>query len=541
MSLSNQRRRKGALRPQDGRSRQRRLWAADFAHCRRAILRGERPAPFLGRGPGPVRVAVVYPGPYSEGMASLALHVLMELFNAPPCEAERVFFFPAFTKPVRTLETGAALADAHVLAATLQFELQYPTLVRMLADSGIPPVARDRRAEHPVVVCGGPAVSANPAPLAAIADLVFVGELEARIGDIRGALRRAAAPSVSRDRLIAELSQVPGFISCAAWLAGSAEQICLQHVADTSAYVPRSVIVSAAAELSGRALVEVSRGCPHACKFCLARQLYLPYRPRQIAAVERALDELAGTATSVGYLSLSFSGHPCAEELVGAALDRGLGVSVSSLRADNLAANPALLRGLHLAGQQTITLAPEAATEALRLSLAKPLSTDVFLSAAEAIADAGFRHLKLYFMVGLPGEEDSDAGAVGELVAALRTVAPALAIAVSIAPFVPKAHTPFEHALFGPVRLVERRLRLARAAASRAGAEVDVDSPRLAWCQAILSRGGFELGRILTDARVLNEGAAALPVAMLDAGLDPDAYACHGSPDRPWRLISCRV
>lgn len=537
MSLPNERR-SGRSRSYGDRPRSRKL-AADFAHCRRGVLRDERAAPALCRGPGPIRVAVVYPGPYSEGMASLAVHVLVDLFNAAPCEAERAFFFPAFTRPVRTIETGSALADAHLVAATLQFELQYPVLVRMLADSGIPPLASERRAEHPVVVCGGPAVSANPAPLAAIADLVFLGELEARIADIREALADAAAPSISRDRVIAALSQVPGFLNCADWLAGRVGRAFLQHAADANAYVPRSLIVSEAAELSGRALIEVSRGCPHACKFCLARQLYFPHRPRDLAALDGVLNELAAFATAVGYIAPSFSDHPAAEELVHAALDRGLGVSVSSLRADSLAAQPGLLEALRLAGQQTITLAPEAATEDLRRSLAKPLTSEALLSAAEAIASAGFRNLKLYFMVGLPGEEDGDVEAVEELLAWMRSVAPALDITVSIAPFVPKAHTPFDHVPFGPVRLIERRVRLARAAAGRAGVSVDLESPRLALVQAILSRGGFELGPMLADARVQEQGASALPAAMLDAGLDPGTYACEGSPDRPWQVIAC--
>lgn len=538
MSLPNERR-SGRLRGHGRRPQSCKLAAADFAHCRRTILRGEQPMPSLRRGPGPVRVVVVYPGPYSEGMASLAIHVLLDLFNAAPCEAERAFFFPGFTKPVRTLETGSALADAHMLAATVQFELQYPALVKMLADSGIPPLAAERRGEHPVVVCGGPAVTANPAPLAAIADLVFLGELEARIADLREALADAAAPSISRDRLIAVLSQVPGVLNCGDWLAGRVGQASLQHVAAANAYVPRSLIMSEMAELSGRALVEVSRGCPHACKFCLARQLYFPPRPRDLAGVEHVLNEFAGLAKAVGYIAPSFSDHPAAEELVHAALDRGLSVSVSSLRADSLAARPSLLDALRLAGQQTITLAPEAATEALRLSLAKPLTTDALLSAAGAVAAAGFPSLKLYFMVGLPGEEDSDVTAIEELLATIRSVAPALEITASIAPFVPKAHTPFEHVPFGPMRLIERRIRLARQAAGRAGVRVDVESPRLATVQAILSRGGFDLGSILADARLQEEGASALPAAMFDADLDPETYATHGSPERPWQVISC--
>ncbi|MCX7597820.1 MAG: B12-binding domain-containing radical SAM protein [Armatimonadetes bacterium] len=540
MSLSDERRRSRS-RIHGGRPQSRKLAAADFAHCRRAVLREEQPLPSLRHGPGPIRVAIVYPGSYSEGMASLAVHVLLELFNAAPCEAQRAFFFPAFTKPVRTIETGAALADAHLLAATLQFELQYPTLVRMLADSGIPPLASERRAEHPVLVCGGPAVSANPAPLAAIADLVFLGELEARIADIREALATVAVSSASRDRLLAALSQVPGFLNCAEWLAGHVGQAFLQHVTDANAYVPHSVILSEAAELSGRALIEVSRGCPHACKFCLARQLYFPHRPRGLAAVVGVLNEFAGLAKTVGYIAPSFSDHPAAEELVHAALERGLTVSVSSLRADSLATRPSLLDALRLAGQQTITLAPEAATEAMRWSLAKPLPTDGLLSAVEAAGAAGFRSLKLYFMVGLPGEEDADVAAIGELIASIRAAAPALEMTVSIAPFVPKAHTALEQAPFGPMRLIERRVRLASRAASRAGARADVDSPRLAAVQAILSRGGFELGPILAGARLQQGGASALPAAMLDAGLDPENYACHGSPERPWQVITCLV
>jgi radical SAM superfamily enzyme YgiQ (UPF0313 family) len=492
--------------------------------------------PGLRGGPGPVRAAIVYPGPYEEGMASLSVHVLMDYFNRAPCEAERAFLSPEYTKPVRTLESGAALGDAHLLLATIPYEMQYPALAKMLADSGVPALARERGEEHPLVVVGGPAVTANAAPMAAIADLAYLGEIEARAGQVAEALTRSAEGP--REAMIEALAAVPGFVDCAAWMEGRLDKpLETQHVDDVNAYVPRSMIVAGAAELRGRALVEVSRGCPHWCRFCLARQLQHPFRPRSVEAVAEAMGEVATAAAEVGLIAADFLDHPQAAELVEAAAALGLQVSVSSLRADLAARRPRVLELLRAAGQRTITMAPEAGREALRAAIGKPLSDEALMTAARAAVEAGFPKLKLYFMIGLPGEEDDDAAAIGTLLGEVRAAAPEVEVSGSASCFVPKAGTAFEDETFAGEETLERRMKLARRRAAQAGVKLQGESPRLTMVQAVLARGGFELGEIIASEEVREGGAAALPAAMAKAGMDAAAYARKGNAEKAWKGV----
>ncbi len=506
----------------------------DFALLRRETMARETALPGLSGGPGPVRAVILYPGPYKEGMASLSVHVLLDLFNREPCEAERAFLFPEATQPVRTLESGSALGDTHVVLATVPFEMQYPALARMLEDSGVPALARERGEEHPVVIAGGPAVTANAAPVAAIADLAYLGEVEARAEDLRAALGRSTGKP--RAEIIAELSAVPGVVDCVAWREGRLKAPAeVQHVGDVNAYVPRSMIVAAAAELRGRALIEVSRGCPHWCRFCLARQLQHPFRLRSVEVVAEAMREVAVGAKEVGLIAADFLDHPQAAELVEAAMAIGLKVSVSSLRMDRAARKPRVLELLRAAGQRTITMAPEAAREPLRAAIGKPLSHKVFMTAIEAVVEAGFPRLKLYFMIGLPGEVDEDAEALGDLLGEVRVAAPEVDITASASCFVPKAGTVFDDQEFTDPATLQRRSKIVKRAAARVGVKLEGESPRLAMVQAILARGGFEIGELLASEEVREGGAAALPAAMARAGMDAEGYARVGSSERPWR------
>jgi radical SAM superfamily enzyme YgiQ (UPF0313 family) len=506
----------------------------DFALLRRETMAKEAPLPGSGGGPGPVRAVVLYPGPYKDGMASLSVHVLLDLFNREPCEAERAFLFPEATQPVRTLESGSALGDTHVILATVPFEMQFPTLTKMLEDSGVPALARERGEENPIVIAGGPAVTMNAAPVAAIADLVYVGEVEARADEIRAALGRSTGKP--RTEIIEEVAAVPGMVDCAAWMDGRLKHpIEVQHVGDVNAYVPRSMIVAGAAELRGRALIEVSRGCPHWCRFCLARQLQHPFRPRSVEVVAQAMREVAAGAKEVGLIAADFLDHPQAAELVEAATAIGLKVSVSSLRMDRAAKKPRVLELLRAAGQRTITMAPEAAREPLRTAIGKPISHEVFMAAIDAVVEAGFPRLKLYFMLGLPGEVDEDAEALGELLAEVRVAAPEVDISASASCFVPKAGTVFEDQEFADQATLQRRTKIVKRAAAKIGVKLETESPRLAMVQAILARGGFEMGELIASEEVRDGGPAALLAAMAKAGMDAEEYARVGSKERPWR------
>ncbi|MCD6351016.1 MAG: radical SAM protein, partial [Armatimonadetes bacterium] len=504
---------------------------------RRRVLAAERPTSSSHSGPGPVRAAVVYPGGYSEGMATLSVHRLLELFNCAPCKVERVFSFPRLSDLTRSIETASPLGDFDLLLVTVPFELQYFDLAAMLEAGGVPAAADERAEGDPVVLAGGPAPSGNPAPIAAMADLVFVGEIEAQADAIRQALRDAVADGGSRQAFLDALRSVPGMLDCAAWRAGKLEARVQRQWELGADSVAHTVIVAPEAELSGRGLIEVARGCPHACKFCLARQLYYPFRPGSVEAVGAAMEELAGVASAVGLVAPSFADHPQALQLVERAVALGLEVSVSSLRTDRLPRDARLLELLAQAGQRTITLAPEAGTESLRQGIAKPLAEERLEEAVRVIAGTGFARLKLYFMLGLPGETDDDVEAIAHLLARLRRLAPKLELAASVACFVPKGHTPFAGEVLPEEAVLRRRLRKLQALAGREGVDVDLPSLRSARLQALLSRGGLEIAGAVVAAGRGRRPGGAFERQLEEAGLGVREYWRRGSPEPGWTVV----
>ena len=510
-----------------------------FEALRQEILRTETTTAAVSAGGGRPRAVVLYPGPYEEGMASLSVHVLVELFSQAGWEIERAFDFPGFSGPVRTIETGTPIGDADVLLVTVPFELQILTLVRLLAASGIPPRADARPDGRPLVVCGGPAPTGNPLPWAAIADFVYLGELEAQHPRLAAALA-----AIVDDRTVHTDSTPPmaGLVNCRALRSGETSRPAARQASDdVDRFVPRSIYVVRGGPFGGRALVEVARGCPHGCRFCLARAIYAPHRPRSREAISRALAELAETgAADVGFIAPSFANHPQATELVHEARRLGLTVSAPSLRADAVARRPELLQALREGGQETLTIAPEAATERLRRHIGKPLRDDVLLDVAAMAAEIGFTQLKLYFMVGLPSEGPEDIAAFAGLFDRLAEAAAGpTKISLSVACFVPKPQTAFQNEEMLNVAELRRRLATVERSGRQAGIEVSAESPRLAWAQAAIARGDLRLGQALAEVALDGIGPTRLLAALERAGVNALQIATKGALDAPWTKVVC--
>jgi len=188
-------------------------------------------------------------------------------------------------------------------------------------------------------------------------------------------------------------------------------------------------------------------------------------------------------------------------------------------------------------GQRTITLAPEAGTQHLRDVIGKPLTDEQLLEAADLVARVGLPHLKLYFMIGLPGETDDDMAAIGDLLAAVRRRTPSLELSASVACFVPKSHTPCEGEALADEEAVRYRSDLLRRLSGKVGVAIDVDSPRAARAQAAIARGGLELGPLLPPLAHSRRPEAALLTAIKKTRQDAEDYVRSGAPDAPWTVI----
>jgi radical SAM superfamily enzyme YgiQ (UPF0313 family) len=472
-------------------------------------------------------------------MSSLAMHGLYRWFNALPGVAcERAFAWydrpEGADGPLLTLESSRPVAEAAALAFSVSFEMDYFHVIQMLWRAQVPERAEQREQGDPFVILGGPAVAANPEPLAPLADAIVIGEAEELLGPLVEILREGWAGA--RHQVLAELARLPGVYVPALY---SGQPVRRQVVADLDAWPTSSSVRTPRAEFGDMHLIEISRGCGRGCRFCLAGYWYRPRRERSIESIlAQAREGLASGLNKVGLVAAAVSDYQEIDPLVEALRALGAAISVSSLRVRPL--SEALLRALAESGSQSVTLAPEAGSERLRRVIRKDISEPDVLAAAEMAARYGFRSLKLYFMIGLPGETDEDIEELLRLTGAVRRLF-AREVVVNVTPFVPKGHTPFQHVALASEEVIEGRLARLRAGTAAIGAQLRAEAGEATRVQAILARGDRRLGEALLELR--RPVPTRFERALQRQGLDPEAYLGALPPEGPfpWDVVDDRI
>jgi radical SAM superfamily enzyme YgiQ (UPF0313 family) len=495
------------------------------------LLRDERGTVYKDWG-GRLPIALVFPNAYGLGMSSLALHTLYRLWNdREDVVCERVF--TDWTPPV-SLESGAPLDYFPVVAFSITYEMDYFHVVAQLRAAGIPPRAADRDETHPLLVAGGPAVSANPEPLALLLDAVVIGEVEPIFDRLTDALHLAPG---SRDAALQALSQLPGLYVPNIHPAGEVsnlQPIVRQWLHDLDSFPTHSVLWTPHTEFANMGLIEIARGCGRGCRFCLAGYAYRPPRQRSLENILAQARELLGYSDRLGLVSAAVSDHTDIDQLATELRRLGARISVSSLRVDPI--SEPLVRALAESGTQTLTIAPEAGSARLRHAIHKTQTEDDVLRAVELAARYNLAQIKLYFMLGLPGEEETDVQAIVDLAAACAERFPRQ-VTVNVTPFVPKAQTPFQRVAQTPARVVKRRLAYLERELRRRNIGFKSESPAWTEIQGALARGDRRVAEALLAVDRLTP--AAWRQALAQAGLSADELLAGreaGIP-LPWRSI----
>ena len=485
-----------------------------------------------------LRVALCYPNIYRVGMTGLPIKLLYHLMNVREDTACERFFVPTRDEPLLSLESRQPLKRFDVVAFSLQYEWDYANVVKILLDSGIPLKSAERKETHPLVIAGGPCVIENPLPLSPYIDLFVIGEAEE-------VLDRVLDSIIEQGRnCLEDLAGRRGVYVPA--LDERAERAWVRRLDEaphpTAQVVPLVDERSPYMTVFGRTIdVEATRGCGRGCRFCLVGHTYRPMRFRTLKKLEEILDEAKKYTPSkkLSLIGAALSDHPNLEDFCQYALDSGLKLSISSIRPE--AVTEELAKLLVKGGQRRVAMAPDAATERLRDVIHKGMDDQTIVEAAKILLDAGMRGLKLYFIVGLPGERLEDVDAIAELAKRIADLGYGVdSIHLSVNPLVPKPHTPFQWAPFPDLKYVKNCMRrLRRLLSGDRRIKIGGLNPRKAQIQALLSLGGTELAPVIEEASKLGGSLGAWRKAIRRHGVKLSEYLGPKplNSEFPWDII----
>lgn len=473
-----------------------------------------------------LRVALLYPAVYSAAVASLAYQNIYYMLNSLGyVYAERIVAksMAGREPPPRSIETNRPLKDFDLVIVPISYELDYVTLLRLLISAGIDTSSSERRRKHqPLIVIGGPVPSSNPVVAREISDLVLIGEAEPLIPRlVEEAYTKGAWNAFD------ELACLPGFLPASSMSCGRRVKRVWVRDLDKAYHTTMQFRVPGGGEPWGEAyMVEVSRGCLHMCRFCMEAHFLMPLRHRSKERILELVEEglRVNKVRRVAFYALSFFDHPNADELLEEVIESFKAeATIGSLRADQL--DEERLELVARAGQRHIAVAPETFSPRLCRVLGKCIALEKTKSISVEAWRRGLR-VKLYLMIGLPGESDEDIEMYARILRNLSKQAPPIreALRVSVNPLIPKPFTPLQfHGLISE-RDYMRRIRILRAASSKV-LSIDALSYRYAYAQAIIARGDERVARILVEWAKLGGRLGQLKTAARISNVDIDKYA----------------
>ncbi len=485
-----------------------------------------------------LKFGLVYPSSYRVGMANLGIQILYSILNNFENVSCERYFRLDVPKPTFSIESQRRLIDNDIVGFSLQFEQDFPYVVKFLRDAQIPIRSSMRNEDHPIIIAGGPITWSNPLPISDFFDAFIVGEAEYVLKKIVDVLLSCN----SRKNCLSELSVIDGI-----WVpVNGIYPVNRLYIPDLN-HAPYAIqqvfpMVQSNSKLMpvyGQSyLLELVRGCKHACKFCLIGHTVRPVRYRSLSNIKEIIRKgtANGVYTKIAMIGSSIGDFPYLKELLEWILEQGLGFSVPSLRADTVDEDIAEL--LHLGGEHTLTIAPETGSEKLRNRIAKGISNEQILQAVENAVKSKIGLIKLYFLMGLPGETDEDIKAISLLLSQISDLKP-FRITVSLNPFIPKPHTPFENAKLAPLEDLRRKRKIAEKSLKHIP-RVYFEGFDVRWArvQAILSKGDAKLSRLIELVGLYGNNLGSWRRALKDLGFDwASLLKLYEGNTKPWSFI----
>jgi radical SAM family uncharacterized protein/radical SAM-linked protein len=516
---------------------------ASFVH------RVDKPARYLGGEFGVVRkdwsavqarVCLAFPDVYDIGMSHLGFKILYKILNDDPRTLAERAYTPWIDMekelrtrelPLVTLETARPLRDFDVVGFSLQFELTYTNVLTMLDLGGIPLRSADRGESDPLVIAGGPTAT-HPEPLSLFLDAVCIGDGEERTTEVALLWTDLKAKGVPRRERLLAIAKLRGVyvpsLYAVAVDADTGFEI-VDHPLEPGLALPvrRSLVddlndfpfpddgpVGGPEAIFDRMSIEIARGCTEGCRFCQAGMIYRPVRERD---PQQIVDTVVSAVKKSGYdeaslTSLSTADYSCIapliEKVTAALAPEKVSLGVSSLRAYGL--EETVLDDIRRVRASGITFAPEAGSQRMRDVVNKNVTEEQLMTTAERVFSRGWDGMKLYFMIGLPTEEEEDvreilkvgkrAREVGKRVRKESNQGGPPKVTVSVSTHVPKPHTPFQWCAMDREESVLTKQGWLREESRNSGVDLRMHDSRTSWLEGVFARGDRKLGNVLERA-----------------------------------------
>jgi radical SAM superfamily enzyme YgiQ (UPF0313 family) len=454
-------------------------------------------------------LALAYANTYHVGMSSLALQRVYDLVHAAEDWTCHRFFSDGEGMPL-SVEDDSPLAAFGALAFSISFEEDYVNFLRLLQRARIPLRREDRGMHDPLLVVGGSCAMINPLPLAEFVDVFALGAAE----NLLPSLLPALAEEESRQAVAERLAAIPGFFVPSIHHPEKGEIFPKLQKLELSEQamrlpgsLPTTAIVTPHTEFANKFLIEMSRGCPEKCRYCWATFGMGRFRWHPTEFILEAIDRARPVTDELGFVATAVGDHPEIEKILQVANDRGFRSAVSSIRIP--AVTEGVLAALYTSGDRSITLAPETGSDALRVRLNKPIPNELLLEKVRLVFRHGFTQLKLYFLIGLPGETRADVQAIVDLVSKCRDLmleelAPSGVIGqiqVGANILIPKPYTGWQREAMEPAAALKPKISmLRRGLGELPNVSLGSVSIKQAIWQTFLSKAGSDAADILEVA-----------------------------------------
>lgn len=476
--------------------------------------------------------ALVFPDIYDIGLPNLGVMILYEAINSrhdalceraylPWIDMEKIMRENHI--PLYSLESKIPLKAFDIIGFTLPYETLYTNALNALDLAGISLHTSDRGDDDPIIIAGGHAAY-NPEPMAEFIDAFVIGEGEEAVHDVINSIQSSRELGLSRKDTIAALASIDGVYVPALYSPIYNEDGTFDSLKPVSSEIPLTIRKRICSELPpppdrflvpsidvvhNRVAMEIMRGCTRGCRFCHAGMVNRPVRERSVDVI---LNSIENALQNTGYeeialLSLSSSDYTQIGELVSRITDRfsgkNLTISLPSLRIESFSVD--LMEKLRGVRQGGFTLAPEAATDRMRNIINKPIQSEQLLATAREIYSRGWNSIKLYFMIGQPGETLEDVQAIADLAKQViaegrRVIGKKANLHTGVSTFVPKPHTPFQWAALDPLESVLEKQNLLKDQLRGPGMKMTWSNPRETILEAVLSRGDRRVSAVIETA-----------------------------------------